>query len=92
MAKVSSNDAEAKDMLSRLGKKLPKGVKHQDRAASFPTKEQSAPVSKVKSKTTKHGASDSYGDNGESSPGGVMGHKSRPTPVKITAKTTDKRS
>lgn len=94
MAKVTSNDPEAQDALRRLGKKLPSGAAKQDRSVNAPTKagREESIVSKAQSNTKNVKASESYVGNGEQSPGGVMGHKSKPAPVKITAKKADKRS
>lgn len=87
MAKITSLTAEEQNVLSRLGKKLPKELTRQDRGTSSPAKEQKPP--KAKTGNTSPSASASGGDQ---SPGGVMGHKAKSTPVKITAKKADKRS
>lgn len=88
MAKVTSLTADEQETLSRLGKKLPKGAAKQDRAAKSPAAYQTPP----KASTGNTKTTESYVGNGEQSPGGVMGHKSSPAPVKITAKKADKRS
>lgn len=85
MPKITSLTPDEENTLKRLGKKLPKELKRQDRQASSPVKKGSdAKPTPVKQDTMKA--------QGDGSPGANMGHTSKATPVKITAKQVKERS